>query len=122
MTHPLNLFLGKLFCTLNMITAGYLTPLNLQHFKNIAYVGSFLGLSWVVFPDFFENKNYQNSENITPSFNRFHSQILLNDFGFGDFSIPPRHVDRCGIIPNPSKSSPGGLWKRLIDFLSQGSP
>ena len=23
----------------------------------------------------------------------------------------------CGKIPNPSKGSPGGLWKRLIDFL-----
>ena len=45
-------------------------------------------------------KNYQNSEKITPKLWRFHSQILLNDFGFGDFSTPHRHVDGCGKIPN----------------------
>ena len=67
----------------------------------------------------------KNMKNITEKYNCFHSQILLNDFGFGDFSTHPRHVERCGRIPNPSKGSPGGLWKRLIDFfthLSQGSP
>ena len=71
---------------------------------------------FVFFPIFWKKK-YQNSEKITPSFNRFHSQILLNDFGFWDFSIDPRHVGSYGKIPNPSKSSPVGLWKRLIDFL-----
>ena len=69
-----------------------------------------------IFPNFLKKK-YRNSEKITPSFNRFHSQILLNDFGFWDFSIDPRHVGSYGKIPNPSKSSPVGLWKRLIDFL-----
>ena len=71
---------------------------------------------FVLFPIFFKKKKYQNSEKITPSFNRFHSQILLNDFGFWDFSIDPRHVGSYGKILNPSKSSPGGLWERLIDF------
>ena len=73
-------------------------------------------LFFCIFPDFLKKK-YRNSEKITPSFNRFHSQILLNDFGFWDFSIDPRHVGSYGKIPNPSKSSPAGLWKRLIDFL-----
>ena len=73
-------------------------------------------LFFCIFPDFLKKK-YRNSEKITPSFNRFHSQILLNDFGFWDFSTPPRHVEGCGKIANPSKSSPVGLWKRLIDFL-----
>ena len=68
-------------------------------------------LFFCIFPDFLKKK-YRNSEKITPSFNRFHSQILLNDFGFWDFSIDPRHVGSYGKIPNPSKSSPGGLWKR----------
>ena len=65
----------------------------------------------------YKKKKYRNSEKITPSFNRFHSQILLNDFGFWDFSTHPRHVEGCGKIAKPSKSLPGGLWKRLIDFL-----
>ena len=73
-------------------------------------------LFFCIFPHFLKKK-YQNSEKITPSFNRFHSQILLNDFGFWDFSTPPRHADRCEKIPNPSKSSPVGLWKRLYDFF-----
>ena len=66
---------------------------------------------FVFFPIFWK-KTYRNSEKITPSFNRFHSQILLNDFGFWDFSIDLRHVGSYGKIPNPSTSSPGGLWKR----------
>ena len=69
-----------------------------------------------IFPDLLKKK-YQNSEKITPKLWRFHSQILLNDFVFWDFSTPPRPVERCGKIPNPSKSSPGGLWKRQNDFL-----
>ena len=54
---------------------------------------------------------------ITPKLWRFQSKILLNDFGFWDFSTPPRHVDMCGKIPNPSKSLPGGLWRRQNVFL-----
>ena len=41
---------------------------------------------------------------------------MLNDFGFRDFSIDPRHVGSYGKIAKPSKSLPGGLWKRLIDL------
>ena len=74
-------------------------------------------LQFFVFFTIFWKKKYRNSEKITPSFNRFHSQILLNDFGFWDFSIDLRYVGSYGKIPNPSKSSPVGLWKRLIDFL-----
>ena len=31
----------------------------------------------------------KNMKNITEKYNCFHSQILLNDFGFGDFSSWP---------------------------------
>ena len=41
----------------------------------------------------------------------FHSQILLNDFDFLQFSIPPRHVRGCGKFPNLSIFAPFGLWK-----------
>ena len=74
-----------------------------------------------IFRDFLREKKYQKN---APSFNRFHIQILLNDFGFREISIDPRHVS-YGKIVNLSKSSPGGLWKRLIDCLPtcpQGSP
>ena len=84
-------------------------------YQTIHYTRFFFTVFWI-FPDFLKKK-YRNSEKITPSFNRFHSQILLNDFGFWDFSIDPRHVGSYGKIPNPSKSILVGLWKRLIDFL-----
>ena len=36
-----------------------------------------------------KEKNNTKYENITQKYNCFHSQILLNDFGFGDFSSWP---------------------------------
>ena len=38
-------------------------------------------------------------------------------FDFGIFSIDNRHVGCYGKIQKTSKGSPGGLWKRLIDFF-----
>ena len=84
-------------------------------YQTIHYTRFFFTVFWI-FPDFLKKK-YQNSEKITPKLWRFHSQILLNDFGFWDFSIDLRYVGSYGKIPNPSKSSPGGLWKRQNDFL-----
>ena len=89
-----------------------------QTIHNSRFIFDFFGIFTILlyFPRFFEKK-VPKFWKITPPFNRFHSQILLNDFGFWDFSIDPRHVGSYGKIPNPSKSSPVGLWKRLIDFL-----
>ena len=41
----------------------------------------------------------------------FHSQILLNDFDFWQFSIAPQHVRRSGKFLNPQIFAPFGLWK-----------
>ena len=46
-----------------------------------------------------------------PKFQDFHSQILLNDFDFWQFSTPPRHVGGCGKFPNLNIFAPFGLWK-----------
>ena len=65
---------------------------------------------FLYFSRIYERKNDKNYEKITPEYYRYHSQILLNNFAFWDFSVDPRHVGSYGKIPNTSKSSPGGLW------------
>ena len=60
-----------------------------QTIHSTSFIFNLFGIftSFLYFSRFFEEKKYQNFEKITPSFNRFHSQILQNNFGFGDFSI-----------------------------------
>ena len=46
-----------------------------------------------------------------PKFRDFHSQILLNDFDFWQFSRDPRYVRVSGKFPNLNIFAPFGLWK-----------
>ena len=92
------------------------TSKKLQKYISISNHIREIFLDWCIFPYFLKKKIPTFWKNYT-FINRFHIQILLNDFGFRDFSIDPRHVGSYGKIPNLSKSSPGGMWKRLIHFL-----
>ena len=67
----------------------------------------------VKFFTFFFNfkKKITAGQKIIAKFQDFHSQILLNDFDFWQFSTPPRHVRRCGKFLNPKIFAPFGLWK-----------
>jgi len=51
-------------------------------------------------------------------FAHFHSKILLKDYDFWQFSTHPGYVRVCGKLPNRSKITPGGLWKRGYFFLT----
>ena len=67
----------------------------------------------------FLKKNISFSEKITVLHNSFHSQILLQDQVFWQFSIDPGYVGVYGKLRNQSKIAPGGLWKLLYSFLGR---
>ena len=69
---------------------------------------------WPNFLWFFEFFFYF-SEKITQFFRYLHSQILLYDCVFWQFSTPPGHLRGCGKLQNLQKIAPGGLWKWLIE-------
>ena len=60
---------------------------------------------------FIFSKKITPGQKIIAKFQDFHSQILLNDFDFWQFSTPPRHVRGCGKFPNLNIFAPFGLWK-----------
>ena len=70
-----------------------------------------------IFYDFLK-KIYPFSEKITQFFKYLHSQILLYDCVFWQFSTPPGHLRGCGKLQNPQKIAPGGLCKYLIEKLT----
>ena len=67
-----------------------------------------------IFYDFLK-KIYPFSEKITQFFKYLHSQILLYDRVFWQFSIDLRHIEVYGKLRNPQKIAPGGLCKYLIE-------
>ena len=67
-----------------------------------------------IFYDFLKNI-YGFSEKITQFFQSFHSQILLYDCVFWQFSIDLRYVEVYGKLRNLQKIVPGGLWKLWIE-------
>ena len=54
---------------------------------------------------------------ITLHFSRSHSQILLKDYVFWQFSINPGYVGVYGKLRNHSKIAPGGLRNSYCDFF-----
>ena len=60
---------------------------------------------------FIFSKKITPGQKIIAKFQDFHSQILLNDFDFWQFSTPPTHVRRCGKFLNPKIFALFGLWK-----------
>ena len=72
---------------------------------------------FLYFLRFFEKISF--SEKNTVLHNRFHSQILLYDQVFWQFSTPRGYLDRCGKLQNHSKIAPGGLWNRLYNFFPE---
>ena len=84
---------------------------NLNIFK-----GNFFFKFFGIFHDFLKDET-SFSEKITLLYNRFHSQILLNDFLFWQFSIDPGYVGVYGKLRNHSKIAPGGLCNSYCDFF-----
>ena len=80
-----------------------------KHITSLEFLIIFLYFLW--FFEFFFNF----SEKITQFFNHFHSQILLYDCVFWQFSIDLRHIEVYGKLRNPQKIAPGGLCKYLIE-------
>ncbi len=68
-----------------------------------------------IFYDFLK-KITRFSEKITFHFSRFHSQILLNNCRFSDFSQVIQHIFNLGKIGKVRKVAPFHLGKRLIFF------
>jgi len=69
-----------------------------------------------IFYDFLK-KITRFCEKITLHFSRFHSQILLNNYRFWDFSQVILHIFNLGKIRKVRKVAPFHLCKRLIFFL-----
>ena len=57
------------------------------------------------------------SEKITQFFTHFHSQILLYDCVFWQFSRDLRYIEGSGKLRKVQKIAPGGLWKCVIEKL-----
>ena len=72
--------------------------------------------SFCIFYDFSKNET-SFCEKITLLYNRFHSQILLKDYDFWQFSIDPGDVWGYGKLRNHWQIAPGGLWNLLYDFF-----
>ena len=89
-----------------------------QTIHNTRFIFYFFGIFtiFLYFSRFFERKVPKFWKNYTKTLTL--PQATRSTFWrFWNFSTPPRHVERCGKITNPSKSSPGGLWKRQHVFL-----
>ena len=71
------------------------------------------------FSFFLIKKKIMAGQKTTAKFQDFHSQILLNDFDFWQFSTLPGYTRVCGKFTKVNSFAPFGLWKSWTEKIRE---